>query len=87
MGIEYFGGDAVNGHIENGQYFLRDHGKVVEVSRAVYTYSYVHAVTVMITTLATFAVFLWWFGRQLILAKPARMSAESTTENHESPKD
>jgi hypothetical protein len=45
----YLGGDAVNGHTENGHYFLMSHGKATEVSEAVYNYSRIHTYTVWIT--------------------------------------
>ena len=33
------GGDAVNGKVVAGHFYLSDHGKPTEVSEAVYTYS------------------------------------------------
>jgi len=44
------GGDAINGKVENERYFLGDHGHYTEVSRAVYEYSRVHALSVFVTT-------------------------------------
>lgn len=43
------GGDAVNGRIENGRYFVSNHGVATEVSSAVYWYSYIHVLTVFCT--------------------------------------
>jgi hypothetical protein len=42
LGSKYFGGDALNGHTENGRYFLSDHGGLTEVSAAVFTFSWWH---------------------------------------------
>lgn len=41
------GGDALNGGIEGGRYYLDNHGRRTEVGRAVYTYSFVHAASVV----------------------------------------
>jgi len=43
------GGDAVNGKAVGGHYYLASHGKLTEVSEAVYTYSLWHARSVFIT--------------------------------------
>ena len=43
------GGDAFNGEIKNGSYYLASHGKDVEVSRLVWLYSYWHTIIVFIT--------------------------------------
>ena len=37
------GGDAPNGKIENGHYYLNNHGTYTEVSHTVFVYSAVHA--------------------------------------------
>lgn len=42
VGYEYFGGDALNGRVEGGRYFLSDHGRLTEVSASVFTYSWWH---------------------------------------------
>lgn len=44
-GSMYLGGDALNGFIRAGHYFLCAHGSCVEVSKAVWRYSYWHAIT------------------------------------------
>jgi hypothetical protein len=38
-------GDAVNGKVEHGKYYLAMKGRYTEVSRGVYLYSYVHTCT------------------------------------------
>jgi hypothetical protein len=38
-------GDAVNGKVEHGKYYLAMKGRYTEVSRDVYLYSYVHTCT------------------------------------------
>jgi hypothetical protein len=57
----YIGGDALNGHMIDGHYFLGSHGRYTEVSRAIWTYSYYHAVSMWITHVSVFillAIFL-----------------------------
>jgi len=41
----YLGGDALNGYVQEGHYFLCAHGGCTEVSHSVWTYSYWHAVS------------------------------------------
>jgi hypothetical protein len=56
----YLGGDALNGYVRDGHYFLCAHGGCTEVSRAVWTYSYWHAITAfggIILLFAEIAVF------------------------------
>jgi hypothetical protein len=43
------GGDALNGHSDAGHYYLNNHGRLTEVSRAVFTYSKWHAISVLVT--------------------------------------
>jgi hypothetical protein len=59
------GGDAINGRVENGVYFLSSHGKATEVDRGVYIYSYIHAVSVWITHASVFLALLVlkWTGQ------------------------
>ncbi|MEW6367843.1 MAG: hypothetical protein AB1714_24705 [Acidobacteriota bacterium] len=45
------GGDALNGKAASGKYFLGGKGRLTEVSRAVYAYSYAHT----LVTIASFA--------------------------------
>ena len=45
----YLGGDAVNGMVEKGHYYVSSHGKDTEVSRKVYLYSRAHARSVWVT--------------------------------------
>jgi len=39
---ENIGGDAINGKVDAGRYYLGSHGQYIEVSRAVFTYSRLH---------------------------------------------
>ena len=58
----YLGGDALNGYAKDGHYFLCSHGRYTEVSGAVWTYSYYHAISMWITHLSVFvlaALFLY----------------------------
>ena len=43
------GGDAISGSSANGHYFLRSHGQLTEVSRGIFLYSRVHALSVFVT--------------------------------------
>ena len=43
------GGDAVNGKAVGGHYYLASHGKLTEVSEAVYTYSLWHVRSLFVT--------------------------------------
>ena len=43
------GGDALNGTVRNGHYYLGDHGRYTEVSKAVFQFSRVQTVSVFIT--------------------------------------
>lgn len=39
-----------DGEIKDGHYYLAQHSRLVEVSEAVWTYSYVHSVSVLVLT-------------------------------------
>lgn len=43
------GGDAFNGKIEGGRYFVADHGRFTEVSPRIWYYSRSHAISIFIT--------------------------------------
>jgi hypothetical protein len=43
------GGDAINGKVENGRYYLSSHGRLTEVSPRVWQYSRFHTISVWIT--------------------------------------
>jgi hypothetical protein len=45
----YLGGDAVNGKIANGHFFLGSHGRYTEVSETLFTYSKWHTYSVVLT--------------------------------------
>jgi hypothetical protein len=45
----YLGGDAVNGKIADGHYYLGSHGHYTEVSAGVFTYSRLHTYSVFVT--------------------------------------
>lgn len=49
IGVAALGGDAVNGAMEGGRYYVSDHGKRTEVSEAAFTYSEVHFCTLLVT--------------------------------------
>ena len=43
------GGDAVNGKVENGKYYIANHGKYTEVSKSVFIYSRLHTYSMWVT--------------------------------------
>lgn len=43
------GGDAMNGRTIDGHFYLANHGRLTEVSEAVYTYSLWHVRSVFVT--------------------------------------
>src|SRR5690242_11639391 len=43
----YMGGDALNGFIKEGHYFIYAHGACREVAKSFWTYSYWHAISAM----------------------------------------
>ncbi len=48
-GSIFLGGDAINGKIEDGQFLVGGKGVYVPVSPAIWTYSYVHSISLWIT--------------------------------------
>jgi hypothetical protein len=55
VGSLYFGGDALNGYVQAGHYFVCAHGSCAEVAEAVWKYSWWHAVTAMAGMMLVFA--------------------------------
>ena len=57
----YLGGDAINGYVRAGHYFLGMHsnGPFTDVSRAIFTYSLWHGFSVIVFGLFFIAVGLW----------------------------
>jgi hypothetical protein len=51
----YLGGDALNGYMKAGQYFLCAHGHCAQVSSSIWHYSYWHAWTALSGILLIFA--------------------------------
>ena len=47
------GGDAINGHENDGHFYLANHGGLTEVSETVFSCSYAHAMSLWITHPAT----------------------------------
>ena len=52
----YLGGEALNGKTEAGQYYLSWHGHLTQVSRAIFQYSYIHAMTALVLVPITMIV-------------------------------
>lgn len=58
------GGDALNGEMLHGRYYVRNHAQLTEVSRQVFAYSKWHAMSLMVThPLGIAATFLLNRGR------------------------
>src|SRR5258706_14722303 len=55
----YLGGDAVNGKIAGGHYFLMSHGRYTEVSADIFNYSRSHAYSTGVTHPLAFAAGFW----------------------------
>jgi hypothetical protein len=59
----YLGGDAINGSVIDGRYFLSSHGRLTEVTQGVFTYSQGHTRSLFVThPLAMLSA--WLRGRQ-----------------------
>lgn len=59
------GGDAFNGKIQEGRYFLGYRGTYTEVGRFAYNCSYVHDLSIFIThPMAVIGLFLWSMARE-----------------------
>ena len=56
VGSAYLGGDALNGYVRAGHYFVCAHGGCAEVSSAIWRYSYWHAYACFGGILLVFAV-------------------------------
>jgi len=58
------GGDAVNGKVEDGKYYVVNHGKYTEVSKAVFTYSRFHVYSIWVThPVGVLAMIAWSISR------------------------
>ena len=64
IGAAKLGGDAVNGKMEDGRYYVADHGKLTEVSCAAFTYSRIHCYTLFVTHPLAL-LFGWMYYRQM----------------------
>ena len=53
-------GDAINGHTADGRYFLKSHSGLTEVSHAVFIYSWLHALSVVVTVILAMVVNAIW---------------------------
>src|SRR5215510_4363067 len=57
------GGDAANGYVERGHYYVRDHARITEVSKSVFEYSLWHARSLWLTHPITGLASMMWVGR------------------------
>ena len=55
----YLGGTAGNGKVDNGHYYLGDHGHYTKVSEAIFNYSNLHWKIVLWSMLLGFISFGW----------------------------
>ncbi len=58
LGMIFLGGDALNGHVADGQHYLSWHGKLTEVSPATFRYSRFHTIASFLL-LAVAALSAW----------------------------
>ena len=58
------GGDAVNGRIDSGHYFVANHGRLTEVSASVFTYSRWHARSLFVTHPLGMIAIGWIYSRR-----------------------
>ena len=68
------GGDAINGKIEHGHYYLASHGHLTEVSAHLFAYSRVHATSLLVTfpmALVAGACCVFWLMDEMKLSKRA----------------
>jgi hypothetical protein len=61
-GALFLGGDALNGRVEEGRYYLSMYGRLTEVTHGVYTYSRWHAISVI---LSVACVLVWYLSMRL----------------------
>lgn len=50
----YLGGNAINGKVEDGRYFLGSHGNYTEVSYEIFVYSKIHTIIFLIMHILPF---------------------------------
>lgn len=72
----WIGGDALSGKVVEGHFFIGEHGKLTEVSEAVFTYSLWHSRSLFITH--PLAVVIWYFANAE-RKKRGRMRSEAAT--------
>jgi hypothetical protein len=58
----YFGGDAINGMIREGRYYLGSHGKYKEVSEAIFVFSKWHVYSFWCTHLLAMLAGAWFLA-------------------------
>ncbi len=69
------GGDALNGKVEDGHYYLANHGKYTEVSASTFQYSRTHALSIFVTHPLAFIAALVGFFTQRKQRKAALRAA------------
>jgi hypothetical protein len=57
----YLGGDAVNGKVVAGHYYLMSHGRYTEVSEAIFAYSRWHVYSTWITHPLALVAGYWYY--------------------------
>lgn len=61
--IMFLGGDALGGKIEEGRFFVSNHGNLTEVSQSVWLFNYYHAIFTVVTI--PLALVSFWIACQL----------------------
>jgi hypothetical protein len=67
-------GDAINGKVVGEHFYLGDHGRFIEVSKDVYTYSLWHAVSLFFTH--PLAMLTWYIANKERNARKLRRTLE-----------
>lgn len=56
-GAARLGGDALNGKVENGSYYVMTKGKYTQIPRAVWIYSRIHAIALIVNFVAAIGTY------------------------------
>jgi hypothetical protein len=69
---EKLGGDAINGKVEDGRYYLSNHGRTTEVTRRIFIYSHWHARSIFVTHPLGMILLVVCFGDKMQRKKTAK---------------
>ena len=65
----HIGGDAVNGAVREGRFYVMNHGRYTEVSKQVFTYSRWHVYSIWVTH--PLAIVAAYWGKRLQSSNPS----------------